>query len=103
MRVTTDQITIFKNLACRYFGEDAQLWLFGSRTDDSKKGGDYDFFIETSMNNADQIIVSRSYLIAELQNTEPFEDEKIDIIVKRRSSAFDMPIYHIAKHEGMRI
>ncbi len=103
MRVTTDQINILKNLACRYFGEDAELWLFGSRTDDRKKGGDYDFFIETSLNDADRIIESRIDLIAELQSTEPFEDEKIDIIVKRRFSAFDMPIYHIAKHEGVRI
>ena len=103
MRVTTKQINIFKNLAYQYFGEDAELWLFGSRTDDRKKGGDYDFFIETSMNDADRIIESRIDLIAELQSTEPFEDEKIDIIVKRKASAFDMPIYHIARHEGVRI
>ena len=103
MRVTPDQINILKNLAYQYFGEDAELWLFGSRTDDRKKGGDYDFFIETSMNDADRIIESRIDLIAELQSTEPFEDEKIDIIVKRKASAFDMPIYHIARHEGVRI
>lgn len=42
-------------------------------------------------------------LIAALQSTEPFEDEKIDIVVKRRLSAFEMPIYAIAKHEGVRI
>ena len=103
MRVTTNQINILKNLAYQYFGEDAELWLFGSRTDDRKKGGDYDFFIETSMNDADRIIESRIDLIAELQSTEPFEDEKIDIIVKRKASAFDMPIYQTAKHEGVRI
>ena len=103
MRVTPDQINILKNLTYQYFGEDAELWLFGSRTDDRKKGGDYDFFIETSMNDADRIIESRIDLIAELQSTEPFEDEKIDIIVKRKASAFDMPIYHIARHEGVRI
>ena len=74
-----------KNLAYQYFGEDAELWLFGSRTDDRKKGGDYDFFIETSMNDADRIIESRIDLIAELQSTEPFEDEKIDILAAHRN------------------
>ena len=103
MRVTSEQLKIIKNLSCRYFGEDANLWLFGSRADDRKKGGDYDFLIETSINDADTIIARRINLIAELQSTDPFEDEKIDIIVKRRFSTFDMPIYQVAKHEGVQI
>lgn len=103
MRVTSEQLNIMKTLACRYFGEDAELWLFGSRADDRKKGGDYDFLIETSINDADSIIARRIDLIAELQSTDPFEDEKIDIIVKRRFSSFEMPIYEVVKHEGVRI
>jgi len=42
-------------------------------------------------------------MIAELQSTSTFEDEKIDLIVKRRNSSFDMPIYGIAKKEGIRL
>lgn len=103
MRVTAEQINIFKTFACRYFGEDVELWLFGSRTDDSKRGGDYDFLIETSMSDADRIIASKIDLIADLQNTNSFEDERIDIIVKRRFSAFNMPVYQVAKHEGVRL
>jgi hypothetical protein len=103
MRVTSEQLNVFKMLACRYFGEDAQLWLFGSRTDDSKKGGDYDFLIETSINDANVIMTRKIDLIAALQSTYPFEDEKIDIVVKRRFSTFEMPIYAIAKHEGVRL
>ncbi len=103
MRVTTQQLETVKLLTSQYFGEDAGLWLFGSRVDDNKKGGDYDFLIETPLNDADEIVARKIKLIAQLQSSYPFEDEKIDIIVKRRFSTFDMPIYQVAKHEGVQI
>lgn len=103
MRMTPQQAEILRMFAHRHFGEDAVLWLFGSRVDDSKKGGDYDFLVETNLSDADEIIEHKIALLAELQGTIQFEDEKIDIIVKRRASTFEMPIYQIAKHEGVRI
>lgn len=60
---------MFAAIARRYFGKDAELWLFGSRVDDRKKGGDYDFFVETSISNADEIIERKIALLAELQDT----------------------------------
>ena len=103
MRVTLQQLKVVKRLTSQYFGEDAELWLFGSRVDDTIKGGDYDFFIETPLNDADEIIARKIKLIAKLQSSGPFEDEKIDIIVKRRYSTFDMPIYQVIKHEGVQV
>jgi len=103
MRLTPEQLKVFDALARRYFGEDAELWLFGSRADDRKKGGDYDFLVETSISDADEIIERKIALLAELQDTTQFEDEKIDIIVKRRAFAFEAPIYKVAKYEGVRI
>ncbi len=97
MRVTPRQIETVKMLAHRHFGDDAEVWLFGSRVDDSKKGGDYDFLIETSFDQSDAIIEHKIALIAELQPSTPFEDEKIDCVLKRRSSSFEIPIYAIAK------
>lgn len=103
MRVTPEQLKVFGTFAHRYFGEDALLWLFGSRVDDSKKGGDYDFFVETALSDADEIIERKIALLAELQGAAQFEDEKIDIVVKRRISSFNMPIYQVATREGIRI
>ncbi len=103
MRITSEQIKVFETYAHRYFGEGAGLWLFGSRVDDRKKGGDYDFLVETTLSDTDEIIERKIALLLELQGTAQFEDEKIDIIVKRRNSTFDMPIYHAAMHEGVRI
>jgi hypothetical protein len=103
MRVTREQIKIFDQCAHQYFGEDAVLWLFCSRVDDRKKGGDYDFLVETQLNNADEIVERKIALLAKLQDTPEFEDEKIDIVVKRINSSFDMPIYTVAKFEGVPI
>ena len=103
MRISPQQTETIKIFTHRHFGEDAEVWLFGSRVNNEKRGGDYDFLIETSVNQPDIIIEHKITMIAELQSTSNFEDEKIDLIVKRRNSSFDMPIYGIAKKEGIRL
>lgn len=103
MRLTSEQQKVFEVLAHRHFGRDGELWLFGSRVDDKKKGGDYDFLIETSISNADEIIERKIALLAELQDTPQFEGEKIDIVVRRRVSTFEAPIYEVARREGVRL
>ncbi len=46
MRLTTEQIALIKQKATLIFGESAKVFLFGSRVDDTKKGGDIDIFID---------------------------------------------------------
>jgi len=103
LRISAEQVKIFDMYARHYFGEDVVCWLFGSRVDDRKKGGDYDFFVETSLNDADEVIERKIALLVALQGVSQFEDEKIDIVVKRRSCAFELPIYDVARREGVRI
>ena len=50
-----------------------------------------------------EIIQRKIILLTKLQGTAQFEDEKIDIVVKRRTGTFEMPIYQVAKHDGVRI
>ena len=60
------------------FGKDAKIWLFGSRVDDSKHGGDVDLYIETfaDINVAVAKIEFRKLI------WPTFGDQKIDIIVR---------------------
>jgi len=51
MRLTEFEINAIKQSACKVFGAKAQVFLFGSRTDDSKKGGDIDLYIRTEAGN----------------------------------------------------
>ena len=47
LRLTPEQAAIIRSAAAEAFGSDARVWLFGSRVDDSKRGGDIDLLIET--------------------------------------------------------
>lgn len=48
MRLEESEIFILKELSKKFFGENFKMYLFGSRVDDNKKGGDIDIFIDSS-------------------------------------------------------
>jgi predicted nucleotidyltransferase len=48
MRLTPAQIATIQSTAQAVLGGDAQVWLYGSRMDDQRKGGDIDLLIESS-------------------------------------------------------
>ena len=45
MRLSTDQIQAIRQAAIAALGQGTSLWLFGSRVDDAKKGGDIDLLV----------------------------------------------------------
>jgi len=44
VRLTSKEIKIIKNKSLEIFGE-CEIYIFGSRIDDNKKGGDIDIYI----------------------------------------------------------
>ncbi|MDD5460317.1 MAG: nucleotidyltransferase domain-containing protein [Methylococcales bacterium] len=51
MRLTEFEVNAIKQSALEVFGSKAQIFSFGSRVDDSKKGGDIDLYIKTEAGN----------------------------------------------------
>ena len=51
MRLTEFEINAIKQCALEIFGENVQVFLFGSRIDITKKGGDIDLYIKTEVGN----------------------------------------------------
>ena len=94
MRITSTEIEIIKSVILAYIS-DAKVMLFGSRTDDSKKGGDIDIFVETSkdVNLKDKIKILAQIEISGLQR-------KVDLIVKTPKSP-EQNIFKTIQQEGI--
>jgi len=95
MRLKKENIEVIKILAKKYYGENAKVYLFGSRIDDNKKGGDIDLYIETDVK--DNIIEKKIKLIGELH--KELGEQKIDIVIN--NFTHNKIIYQIAKEDGI--
>ncbi len=98
MRVSELEKKLLVKAARKYFGTNSDIWLFGSRTDDLKKGGDIDIYIETD--ELDQLVMRRIQFKMELENF--FGDQKIDVVVHQRILPVQ-PIHEIARSTGIRL
>jgi len=93
MRLTTEQIRIIKLAVSKIIDAESDVWLFGSRVDDTKRGGDIDFFIETA-----QIVPNRISALCRLEGAlvMGLGDRKIDVLLKDARTV-DAPIFRSAK------
>ena len=80
MRLSIEQIQAIRYAASTTFGDDTQVWLFGSRVDDAKKGGDID-------------------LLALLEKL--LGERKIDLVIEHPSD--NRPIVSVAHSTGIKL
>ena len=55
MRLTPGQQAAIRIAAIEAFGAGAAVWLFGSRADDGKRGGDIDLLVRPDHDAADRL------------------------------------------------
>ncbi len=96
VRLVDSQIRSLTNAAHKFFGDSATIWLYGSRVDDKKRGGDIDLYIETDLT----IGLTQAKLQMRGEIWKEFGDQKIDILIRSRSEA-PSPIHIIAKETGV--
>ena len=76
MRITNNEIDVFKK-SIFSVDENAKIYLFGSRTDDTKKGGDIDLLIiSTSLQQRHSRKIKQNIF-------DELEEQKIDILIKK--------------------
>jgi predicted nucleotidyltransferase len=100
MRLTASQIEIIRKVAQQNFGAEASVWLFGSRVDDARRGGDVDLYIEPTPIES----MGKNTLMSELRCKIILEDSldlHVDLIVKEPGK--DKPIYQLAKGQGVQL
>lgn len=98
MRLTPNEIDTLRSTFARHFGEAAQLWLFGSRVDDSKKGGDIDLLVRPAL-APEQALLAKIRCLAELERR--LGERKIDIVIEAANDP--RPIVQIAHATGVRL
>ena len=76
MRLTAFEVNAIKQSAQEVFGPKVEVLLFGSRTDDEKKGGDIDLYIKAPTGN--DLKHKIEFLVALEQK---IGEQKIDVIL----------------------
>lgn len=82
MRLSRKEIETILKVADEIYGKGVKVYLFGSRTDESKRGGDIDLLLRTPQ--SDGGILKRIRMVARLK--ELLGDQKIDIIGDHETS-----------------
>ena len=99
MRLSPEQIAQIRQSAAESFGSEARVWLFGSRVDDSKLGGDVDLLVES-----DAPIDNPAFLAAQLSARlqRKMHGRKVDVLLLAPNLRH-LPIHDIALGEGVRL
>jgi predicted nucleotidyltransferase len=93
MRLKETEIKCIENLFVKVFGH-GELYLFGSRVDDSKRGGDIDLYIVPE--SKDNLSARKIDFLVLLKRA--IDEQKIDVVIDRGN---DRLIDRVAKTTGV--
>ena len=97
MRLTDDHQQTIRQLTAETFGSHARVRLFGSRVDDTARGGDVDLLVELDDPVA-QPAVQASLL--EVRLSRVFDGRKVDVVVLAPNLK-RQPIHEVAQRQGV--
>lgn len=97
MRLTPEEAGIIRRQVGRIFGTDARVWLFGSRADDTRRGGDIDLYVEYAPRAEDEF-----QRVLELDDELQMQlgEQRIDIVAWAPGKA-RQTIHDVARGTGV--
>jgi len=99
MRLSKSEINIIKRVACEVWGAKTMIYLFGSRTDDSKKGGDIDLFVDLQTEqDPKKIMLQKAEFLGKLDIL--MGEQKIDLLIRTHFNYY-LPIIKTAQLNGV--
>ena len=96
MRLSPDQIRTIAQAVTEFAGAQASVRLFGSRVDDSARGGDVDLLVETP-EPVDRPAVLAASIAARIERA--FGGRKVDVLLSAPNLQ-QLPIHQIARSTG---
>ena len=78
MRLSSEEVTVITEAIRQAFGSQARVWLFGSRVQDNKKGGDIDLLVEPP-SGCDEPLDKKLQALAKIQTQ--LGEQKIDLVI----------------------
>ena len=94
MRLSESEVTLLKNKLIE-LSPDAKLYLFGSRVDDSKRGGDIDLLVVS------QRLTKKDLRRLRLHFFDTFGEQKLDIILD--DGSFSNPFHKIVFSKAVQL
>ncbi|MGV8135479.1 MAG: nucleotidyltransferase domain-containing protein [Mangrovibacterium sp.] len=99
MRLSEFERKTIKHAAREVWGDMAMVYLFGSRTDDTKRGGDIDLFIQLEKEPAPkEVMLQKAQFLSKLDIL--LGEQKIDLLVSTRYNNH-LPIVKTARLKGI--
>lgn len=99
MRLSAEQILQLKRLALEEGGADARLRLFGSRLDDTRKGGDVDLLLELASPATNPAPLAARMAA---RASRILAGRKVDVLLAA-PNLLRLPIHEVAFREGVEL
>lgn len=99
MRLADHQISALKHLASELAGDDARLYVFGSRLDDSRRGGDLDLMLELSAPADNPALLAARF---SARASRIVDGRSVDVLLSA-PGLLRLPIHDIAFQDGRRL
>ncbi|MCG5536384.1 nucleotidyltransferase domain-containing protein [Ectothiorhodospira mobilis] len=97
MRLSPEQQAAIRRIVADVAGSDARVRLFGSRLDDSARGGDVDLFV-TLERPVEQPALVSAQLSARI--SRHLQGRRVDVILSAPNLR-TLPIHDVARREGV--
>ena len=101
MRLTAEQTRAIRRTTAEVFGEQARVWLFGSRVDDAKRGGDIDLLIQPPPPWPGDADILRRKIDFLVQLERQLGERKIDVVIEQPEDT--RSIVRIAHETGIEL
>lgn len=97
MRLTQEQIAAIRISVNEVFGPGTQVWLFGSRVDNRRRGGDIDLLVRPAAAHIKPSLASKVRFLNKLEGR--IGERKVDVVIEADNDS--RPIVRVAHETGV--